>query len=66
MACATCHVYVDHEWYAELPGPSPEEEDMLDLASDWRPTSRLGCQIKLDETLDGLIVAVPPSSLLDD
>ncbi len=66
MACATCHVWVEEEWFARLPAASPEEEDMLDLACDWAPTSRLGCQIRLDPTLDGLIVRVPRSSLLSD
>lgn len=64
MACATCHVRIDDDWFIRLPGPSAEEDDMLDLAPDWRPTSRLGCQIELDESLDGLVVHVPASSLL--
>ncbi|BCX18474.1 MAG: ferredoxin [Geminicoccaceae bacterium] len=66
MACATCHVWVEEGWFARLPEASPEEEDMLDLAADWRPTSRLGCQIRIDAELDGLTVRVPASSLLSD
>ncbi|WP_027135167.1 2Fe-2S iron-sulfur cluster-binding protein [Geminicoccus roseus] len=65
MACATCHVRIDDAWFDRLPVPSPEEEDMLDLAPDWQPTSRLGCQIALDESLSGIVVHVPKSSLLD-
>lgn len=58
-ACATCHVYVD-EAFKELVGePEAMEEDMLDFAYDVRPTSRLSCQIKVRDELDGLVVTVP-------
>lgn len=57
MACATCHVYVDPDWFARLPARSEFEEDMLDMADDEpRPESRLSCQIKLDTSLDGLTI----------
>jgi 2Fe-2S ferredoxin len=63
MACATCHVYVQPEWLprviAQDNEQSEEEKDILDTAFDIRETSRLGCQIKLTEELDGLIVALP-------
>jgi 2Fe-2S ferredoxin len=58
-ACATCHVYVDPDWYPKVGKPEPMEEDMLDFAYDVRPTSRLSCQIKVKVDLDGLIVSVP-------
>ena len=58
-ACATCHVYVDEAWRAKTGEPSPMEEDMLDFAFDVRPTSRLSCQIRVRDELDGLIVTVP-------
>ena len=58
-ACATCHVYVADEWLGKTGKPSEMEEDMLDYAFDVRETSRLSCQIKLSDELDGLIVAVP-------
>lgn len=58
-ACATCHVYVDPAWTERTGKPSEMEEDMLDFAFDVRPTSRLSCQIKVTEALDGLIVRVP-------
>ena len=58
-ACATCHVYVDEEWSAAVGAPEAMEEDMLDFAYDVRPTSRLSCQIKMSEALDGLVVHVP-------
>lgn len=62
MACSTCHVIVAAEWFARLPEASEEEEDMLDLAAGVQRTSRLSCQILLDETLDGLEVAIPAES----
>ena len=58
-ACATCHVYVDEAWRATVGGPSPMEEDMLDFGFDVRPSSRLSCQIKVTDALDGLVVSVP-------
>ncbi len=58
-ACATCHVYVDEAWREKTGGPSEMEEDMLDFAFEVRPTSRLSCQIKMTEALDGLIVRIP-------
>ena len=64
LACATCHVYIHPDWWSKcLPEEkrSDEEEDMLDLAFDVRDKSRLGCQIKMNDTLDGLIVALPGS-----
>lgn len=64
MACATCHVIVEPAQFASLPPASPEEEDMLDLAESLSATSRLGCQLRLDEGLDGLTVTVPKTSLL--
>lgn len=64
MACATCHVHVDEAWFARLAPPSPEEEDMLDLAESLAATSRLGCQIRMTEALDGLVVRVPRTTLL--
>ena len=59
MACSTCHVVVDAEWFDKLPEASEEEEDMLDFAAGVRRTSRLSCQIDLTEELDGLSVVVP-------
>jgi 2Fe-2S ferredoxin len=58
-ACATCHVYVEEAWKDKTGDPSPMEEDMLDFAFDVRPTSRLSCQIKITDELDGLAVNVP-------
>ncbi|MGB6349455.1 MAG: 2Fe-2S iron-sulfur cluster-binding protein [Pseudolabrys sp.] len=58
-ACATCHVYVDEAWREKVGGPSPMEEDMLDFGYEVRPSSRLSCQIKVTEELDGLVVSTP-------
>jgi 2Fe-2S ferredoxin len=58
-ACATCHVYVDEAWTAEVGEPEAMEEDMLDFAYDVQPNSRLSCQIKVRDALDGLVVRVP-------
>ncbi|MDR3372580.1 MAG: 2Fe-2S iron-sulfur cluster-binding protein [Ancalomicrobiaceae bacterium] len=59
-ACATCHVYVDEAWIAATGTPEHMEEDMLDFARDMRPgVSRLSCQIKVTDALDGLIVHLP-------
>jgi ferredoxin len=59
MACSTCHVIVDPDWFARLPKAADDEEDMLDLAAGATRTSRLACQILLDPALDGLIVRIP-------
>jgi 2Fe-2S ferredoxin len=58
-ACATCHVYVDEAWAEAVGEPDPMEEDMLDFAYDVRPTSRLSCQIRVTDALDGLVVRIP-------
>ena len=58
-ACATCHVYVEPEWVQKVGSRNPMEEDMLDFAFDVRDNSRLSCQIKISDALDGLRVKVP-------
>ena len=57
--CATCLVHVDEKWSEVVGKPSTEEEDMLDFAFEVKPTSRLSCQIKVTEALDGLVVHTP-------
>ncbi len=59
LACSTCHVIIDKDWFAKLKSASEDEEDMLDLAFGLTPTSRLGCQLIISEALDGLTVALP-------
>ena len=68
LACATCHVVVDPDWYDKLKEASEDEEDMLDLAFGLTRTSRLGCQLIITEALDGLTVTLPgasPNMLMD-
>jgi 2Fe-2S ferredoxin len=62
LACSTCHVIVDEEWFDKLDEASEEEEDMLDLAFGLTHTSRLGCQIKMCDELDGLVVTLPAAT----
>ena len=59
LACSTCHVIVDPDDYDRLKDATEDEEDMLDLAFGLTHTSRLGCQIKMTEELDGLTVRLP-------
>lgn len=60
LSCATCHVQVDAAWADRLPAPEAGELDLLDFTEAPRtPASRLGCQIVLDEGLDGLVLAIP-------
>lgn len=60
-ACATCHVYVDAAWLpiVGLPEPGSQEASMLSFAAVTQPDSRLSCQIKVTEALDGLVVRTP-------
>ena len=62
MACSTCHVIVDPDWYDLLAEASEDEEDMLDLAFNLTKTSRLGCQIIITEELDGLTLRLPAAT----
>jgi 2Fe-2S ferredoxin len=59
LACSTCHVVVDPDWVKMLPSKSVDESDLLSLAHGLTRTSRLACQIKLTDALDGLTVALP-------
>lgn len=62
LACSTCHVIVDPEYFDMLPEATEDEEDMLDLAFGLTHTSRLGCQIRVSEELDGLTITIPSAS----
>ena len=59
ISCCTCHVVIEKDWFSKVGPANPDEEDMLDLAVDLQPTSRLGCQIEVTPELDGLIVTIP-------
>ena len=60
-SCATCHCYVDEDWFVKTGEPSDTEKDLLDVASELKPNSRLSCQIIMTEELDGLVVRLPES-----
>lgn len=59
LACSTCHVIVEEEFYDQLKEPTEDEEDMLDLAFGLTATSRLGCQIILTPEMDGMTLKLP-------
>lgn len=59
-ACATCHVYVEGDWLGKLEKPDPDEEMMLDEAFEVEDNSRLSCQIKFKDEMDGLSVKLAP------
>jgi 2Fe-2S ferredoxin len=58
-SCATCHVYVDEPWFDKLEKKTELEEALLDAVCDLQPNSRLSCQIKITEELNGLVVRLP-------
>jgi 2Fe-2S ferredoxin len=60
-ACATCHVYVQGDWLEKTGDKSAMEESMLDFAENVEDNSRLSCQIKVSDELDGLTVKMPQS-----
>lgn len=60
LSCATCHVFVDEQWAAQLPARTEDEVDMLEVTSE-EPTecSRLSCQVRFEGSLEGMVVAIP-------
>ena len=59
MACATCHVYVEENWFNKLTKTEDAEVDMIDMAFEPKKNSRLSCQITVTDEIDGLIVTTP-------
>ena len=59
MACATCHVHVEEDWFKIINKPCEDEEDMLDLAYDRQDNSKLGCQLNLKSYLNGINITIP-------
>ena len=59
MACATCHVYVQEDWFNKLPKIDDGEKDMLDMAFEPKKNSRLRCQITVSDEISGLVVTTP-------
>jgi len=60
-ACATCHVYIDKDWTAVVGSPADLEAEMLEVAEDVKDNSRLACQVKVSDEMDGLRVITPES-----
>lgn len=60
MACATCHIYVDKEWINKVGMASPEEAEILEGSGFKKECSRLSCQIKVNQSLDGLSIELAP------
>jgi 2Fe-2S ferredoxin len=60
-SCATCHVHVDPAWFDKIPPAQDMEKDMLEFVIEPQPTSRLSCQIKISDAMDGLVVRTPAS-----
>ena len=63
LSCATCHVHIAKEWMEKVGKPSENEEAMLEMAIDADARSRLSCQLKLTDELDGLEIILPESQL---
>jgi ferredoxin len=59
MACSTCQVVIDPEWFERVGAATEEEEDMLELAFEPKPTSRLGCMVTLRPELSGCVIHIP-------
>lgn len=60
-ACATCHVYVANDWLDVVGKPEDLEAEMLDVAEEVKENSRLACQIKVSEVMNGLVINTPES-----
>ena len=60
-ACATCHVYISEDWMSIVGTPDDLEAELLDVAEEVKDNSRLSCQVKMTEEMDGLIVTTPES-----
>ena len=60
-SCATCHVHVEKAWFDKIPAAEDREKEMLEFVMNPQKTSRLSCQIRIDDNLDGLVVHTPES-----
>ena len=59
LSCATCHVYLGEDWIGRVPGPTDDEDALLEFAAERQPNSRLCCQILVQPDLDGLEIRIP-------
>lgn len=57
-SCATCHIHVDPQWLGRLPPMREEEEDLLDSSEHRNERSRLSCQLRVSDELDGLAITI--------
>lgn len=60
-SCATCHCYIEGDWFEQVGAPEGDEEGMLEFAFEAKENSRLACQIKVSPSLDGMVVRLPSS-----
>lgn len=60
-SCATCHCYVDDAWAGQIAAPDNQERNMLECVLDPEPTSRLSCQVKVSDALEGAVIRLPAS-----
>lgn len=60
-SCATCHAFVDDAWVGVVPAAEDAELDMLEFASERQETSRLTCQLTMQENMDGMVLRLPES-----
>jgi ferredoxin-2, mitochondrial len=63
MACSTCHVILEETLFDALPQATEREEDLLDLAPGLTDTSRLGCQIRVGDLLEGKTIRLPKQTV---
>ena len=61
MSCATCHVYIDDAWVSKVAAPTEMEQEMLEVVSNPKETSRLSCQVTITNEMEGLKVHLPES-----
>jgi 2Fe-2S ferredoxin len=60
-SCATCHVFIDPAFASKLPPLSADEQELVEETEAYKAgQSRLSCQIKITDALDGLVVEVAP------
>ena len=62
-SCSTCHCYVDPSWATRLPPKEEDEASLVEFAWQPRDTSRLACQIRMTDALDGLVLYIPERQL---
>jgi ferredoxin len=59
LSCSTCHVVVDEKYFPKLPSIGRDESDLLATARNPTCTSRLGCQVRIDASLEGMRISMP-------